>query len=80
MTTLLQTLLLQTLNPDTDPVLCVYMETVLPAIEQEFGMIPALGGSEEAQYHLLRERGNNFQDKEPNTTLPSPIKAYLPRS
>jgi len=60
MTTLLQTLLLRTLQSDTDPVLRTYIETVLPAMEQEFGMIPALGGSEEAHYHLLMQRGNKF--------------------
>ena len=41
MTTLLQTLLLQILPPDLDPVLLAYIETVLPAVE-ELGMIPAL--------------------------------------
>jgi len=60
MTTLLQTLLLRTLPPDTDPVLRAYIETVLPAMEQEFGMIPALGGSEEAHYHLQKQRGSKF--------------------
>ncbi|MBD1866148.1 type I-D CRISPR-associated protein Cas10d/Csc3 [Cyanobacteria bacterium FACHB-471] len=39
MATLLQTLLLQTL--DLDPVLLAYIETVLPALEQEFGMLSA---------------------------------------
>jgi len=56
--TLLQTLLLRTLPKETDPILRAYLETVLPAMEQEFGLIPALGGSEEAQYHLLRQQGS----------------------
>ncbi|UBF30154.1 type I-D CRISPR-associated protein Cas10d/Csc3 (plasmid) [Kovacikia minuta CCNUW1] len=60
MTTLLQTLLLRTLPPDTDPILRAYIETVLPAMEREFGMIPALGGSEEAHYYLQKQRGNKF--------------------
>ncbi len=60
MTSLLQTLLLRTLNPDTDLVLRAFVETVLPAIEQEFSMIPSVGGSEEAQYRLLTKRGKQF--------------------
>ncbi|UBF28552.1 type I-D CRISPR-associated protein Cas10d/Csc3 [Kovacikia minuta CCNUW1] len=43
MTTLLQTLLLQTLPPDLDPVLLAYIKTVLPAVEEP-GMISALNG------------------------------------
>jgi CRISPR-associated protein Csc3 len=58
--TLLQTLLLRTLSEETDPILRAYLATVLPAMEQEFGLIPALGGSEEAQYHLLLQRGSEF--------------------
>jgi CRISPR-associated protein Csc3 len=58
--TLLQTLLLRTLPEETDPILRAYLATVLPAMEQEFGLIPALGGSEEAQYHLLLQRGSEF--------------------
>lgn len=60
MTTLLQTLLLRTLPSETDPVLRAYIETVLPAMEREFGLILALGGSEEAHYHLLKQRGTKF--------------------
>jgi CRISPR-associated protein Csc3 len=60
MITLLQTLLLRILPPDTDPILRAYVETVLPAMEREFGMIPALGGSEEAHYYLQKQRGNKF--------------------
>ncbi len=60
MTTLLQTLLLRTLPPEADLVLRAYVQTVLPAMEQEFGLIPALGGSEEAHYYLLRQRGNKY--------------------
>lgn len=60
MTTLLQTLLLRTLLPDAEPVLYAYIDTVLPTMEREFGLTPALGGSEEAHYHLLRQRGNKY--------------------
>jgi CRISPR-associated protein Csc3 len=42
MATLLQTLLLQTLPPDLDPVLLAYVEALLPAVEQEFAIFPAL--------------------------------------
>mgnify|MGYP001800188487 FL=1 len=65
MTTLLQSLLLRTLpsnsnDPETDPVLRAYVETVLPAMEQEFGMLTALGGSEAAHFHLLSQRGDQY--------------------
>ncbi|MGB7414716.1 MAG: type I-D CRISPR-associated protein Cas10d/Csc3, partial [Thermosynechococcaceae cyanobacterium] len=57
MTTLLQSLLLQT--QEHDPVLRDYIETVVPAMEQEFGLIPALGGSEHAIYHQLDRQGKS---------------------
>ena len=38
MTTLLQELLLKSLEINSEPVLCAYIETVLPAIERKFGM------------------------------------------
>ena len=60
MTTLLQTLLIRTLEADTDPVLRTYIEVIVPAMEREFSMILALGGSEEAHYHQLMQRGNRF--------------------
>ncbi len=58
MATLLQTLLVETLPADTDPILRSYIETVLPAMEREFALIPALGGSEEAHYQLLSKLGD----------------------
>ncbi|HEY9696300.1 MAG TPA: hypothetical protein V6D10_03500 [Trichocoleus sp.] len=42
MTTLLQTLLSKTFKADTNLVLSAYIKTVLPAIEQQFGMIPVI--------------------------------------
>ncbi|MCS7226981.1 MAG: type I-D CRISPR-associated protein Cas10d/Csc3, partial [Gloeomargarita sp. SKYB31] len=54
MTTLLQTLLLRTLPGETDSILRTYLETVLPAMEREFGLIPALGGSEEVHFYWLQ--------------------------
>jgi len=58
MATLLQTLLVETLPADTDPILRSYIETVLPSMEREFALIPALGGSEEAHYQLLSKLGD----------------------
>lgn len=51
--TLLQNLLLETLSLDTDPVLRSYLENILPEMEKAFGLVNALGGSEEvdSQYH-----------------------------
>jgi CRISPR-associated protein Csc3 len=51
--TLLQTLLLETISEDTDPILISYLETVLPTMEQEFALISALGGSEISHYQTL---------------------------
>lgn len=52
--TLLQTLLLNTLEENTDPILQDYIKTVLPAMEQEFALIPALGGSEAVHRYRLQ--------------------------
>ncbi|MEN9235959.1 MAG: type I-D CRISPR-associated protein Cas10d/Csc3 [Gloeomargarita sp. GMQP_bins_25] len=58
MSTLLQTLLLRTLSSETDPILRTYIETVVPAMEQEFGGITALGGSQEVHFHILQAKGD----------------------
>jgi CRISPR-associated protein Csc3 len=55
MSTLLQTLLIETLAEDTDPILRSFIETILPSIEREFGHLTALGGSEEAHFENLRK-------------------------
>lgn len=60
MPTLLQTLLIETLPAETDPILHSFIETVLPAMEREFGLIPALGGSQEAHYHTLVKQGDRY--------------------
>lgn len=60
MQTLLQTLLIETLPSETDPVLRSFIETVLPAMEREFGLIPALGGSEEIHYQTLVKQGDRY--------------------
>jgi len=57
MATLLQTLLIETLPDDSDPILRSYIETILPAMEHEFGEISALGGSYEIHYQLLIKLG-----------------------
>lgn len=58
MTTLLQTLLIETLPADTDPILRTYIDTILPEMEREFGLISALGGLEEIHYQFLQKQGD----------------------
>ncbi|MBR8833507.1 MAG: type I-D CRISPR-associated protein Cas10d/Csc3 [Stigonema ocellatum SAG 48.90 = DSM 106950] len=60
MSTLLQTLLIETLPEDTDPILRLYVEKLLPSLEQEFALISALGGSYEAHYQLLSQLGDSY--------------------
>ncbi len=60
MTTLLQTLLIETLPEDTDPILRSYIETILPALEREFSLTTALGGSEAAHYQILSQLGDKY--------------------
>lgn len=59
MMTWLQTLLLETLPAETDPILRTYIETVLPAMEREFGELAALGGAFENHYQLLMKLGSD---------------------
>lgn len=61
--TLLQTLLLETISEDTDLILLSYLETVLPAMEQEFSLISALGGSFSSHYEKLIKLGDNYAKK-----------------
>ena len=60
--TLLQNLLLETLPEDTDSVLRRYIQTILPQMEREFGMVSALGGAEEVHRKLL-EGDRYIEDK-----------------
>ncbi len=60
MSTLLQTLLIETLPEDTDPILRLYIEKLLPPLEREFSFISALGGSYEAHYQLLSQLGDSY--------------------
>jgi CRISPR-associated protein Csc3 len=57
MSTLLQILLVETLPEDTDPILRLYIEKLLPFLESEFALISALGGSYEAHYQTLSQLG-----------------------
>ncbi len=66
MNTLLQTLLIETLPPETDSILRGYIETILPEIEREFSSISALGGSYEFHYNQLMKQGNKYAEKNAN--------------
>ncbi len=60
MTTLLQNLLLETLPADIEPILKDYIETILPALEKEFSVAPAMGGDEEITYQTLLKAGDEY--------------------
>ncbi|MDJ0795711.1 MAG: type I-D CRISPR-associated protein Cas10d/Csc3 [Calothrix sp. MO_167.B12] len=60
MSTLLQTLLIETLPADTDPILHLYIEKLLPSLEREFALISALGGSYEPHYQMLSQLGDSY--------------------
>ncbi|MFM6080207.1 MAG: type I-D CRISPR-associated protein Cas10d/Csc3, partial [Dolichospermum sp.] len=60
MPTLLQALLIETLPADTDPILTSFINTILPVMEREFGLIPAMGGSEILHYQNLVKQGNKY--------------------
>ncbi|MEH1922508.1 type I-D CRISPR-associated protein Cas10d/Csc3 [Nostoc sp.] len=67
MSTLLQTLLIETLPKDTDPILHLYIEKLLPSLEQEFSLISALGGSYKAHYQILSQLSDPYaQEKAKN--------------
>ncbi len=57
MSTLLQTLLIETLPEDTDTVLRLYIDKLLPSLESEFALVSALGGSYKAHYQILTQLG-----------------------
>ncbi|MEA5468308.1 type I-D CRISPR-associated protein Cas10d/Csc3, partial [Spirulina sp. 06S082] len=58
MKTILQTVLLETLPAETDPILRAYITTIVPAMEREFADLPALGGSEEIHKKILNDLGD----------------------
>lgn len=61
--TLLQQLLLKT-NPEIDPILRSYIETIVPAMEKEFACVYALGGDEDYLYQCLVPRMGEEKAKE----------------
>ncbi|WP_013334249.1 type I-D CRISPR-associated protein Cas10d/Csc3 [Gloeothece verrucosa] len=58
MLSLLKNLLLETLPEDTEPILRSYVEIVVPAMEKEFALISALGGSEDLHFKNLTQLGD----------------------
>ncbi len=64
MTTLLQTLLLETLPKNTDPILRSFIETVLPAMEREFALVYAMGGEEDYHYQISRKKHEEKKARE----------------
>lgn len=77
MPTLLQTLLIETLPSDTDPILHTFINTVLPAMEREFGLVPAMGGSETVHYQTLIKQGDRFADKNAQRYAAKPDQSLL---
>ena len=63
MSSLLQTLLLETLPAETDPILRRYIDVVVPAMEREFAGISALGGSESVHLKLLQKLGDRYAEE-----------------
>jgi len=61
--TLLQTLLTNTLTTHPDPILQAYIDHVLPAMEQEFGSVSALGGSETVHRYRLTKQGDRHAEE-----------------
>ena len=76
MQTLLQTLLIETLPAETDSILRLFIE-ILPAIEREFGLIPALGGSEEVHYQTLLKQGDRYAREKAQRWANKPDQSLL---
>ncbi|MGH1393897.1 MAG: type I-D CRISPR-associated protein Cas10d/Csc3 [Trichormus sp.] len=77
MLTLLQTLLIETLPSDTDPILQTFIQTILPAMEREFGLIPAMGGSETAHYQTLIKQGDRYANENAQRWAAKPDQSLL---
>lgn len=73
MMTLLQTLLLRALPLDLDLVLLDYIKKVLPAVEEEFGIVAALHTS---KYDLVVESGVRDATRQFNDVLNSLLIAW----
>jgi CRISPR-associated protein Csc3 len=77
MPTLLQTLLIETLPSDTDPILQTFIQTVLPAMEREFGLIPAMGGSETVHYQTLIKQSDRYAHENAKRWAAKPDQSLL---
>ncbi|NEP20205.1 MAG: type I-D CRISPR-associated protein Cas10d/Csc3 [Leptolyngbya sp. SIO4C1] len=77
MTTLLQTLLIRTLPPDTDLILKEFIDTVLPAMETQFGHMTALGGSQAVHEHRLRKMNDAYATEKAQRWASSPDQSLL---
>jgi CRISPR-associated protein Csc3 len=77
MSTLLQILLIETLSEDTDPILRLYIEKLLPSLEREFAFISALGGSYEAHYQMLSQLGDTYAQEKAQNWSSRPDQSLL---
>ena len=77
MATLLQTLLMETLPAATDPILRSYIETVLPALEREFALATALGGSQEVHYQILSQLGDAYAQNKAQVWSSNPDQSLM---
>ncbi len=77
MPTLLQTLLIETLPADTDLILRSYIETVLPALEREFALSTALGGSEAVHYQILCQIGDKYAGEKSREWSQNPDQSLM---
>ncbi|MBD2144482.1 type I-D CRISPR-associated protein Cas10d/Csc3 [Sphaerospermopsis sp. FACHB-1194] len=77
MPTLLQALLIETLPADTDPILTLFVNTILPAMEREFALIPAMGGSEIVHYHNLVKLGDQHAQENAQRWANKPDQSLL---
>ncbi|MBD2458957.1 type I-D CRISPR-associated protein Cas10d/Csc3 [Nostoc sp. FACHB-87] len=77
MHTLLQTLLIETLPSHTDPILQTFIQTTLPAMEREFGLITAMGGSQQTHYQTLTKQGDRFADENAKRYAAKPDQSLL---
>ncbi|MCC5654180.1 type I-D CRISPR-associated protein Cas10d/Csc3 [Nostoc sp. XA013] len=77
MSTLLQTLLIETLPSNTDLILQAFIQTILPAMEREFGLISAMGGSEEIHYQTLIKQGDRYAKENAQRWAVKPDQSLL---
>jgi CRISPR-associated protein Csc3 len=77
MSTLLQTLLIETLPEDTDPILRLFIDKLLPPLEREFALISALGGSYETHFQILSQLGDQFAQEKAQRWSNRPDQSLL---